>query len=208
MQKKLYFLDDQEKNRILNLHENRTQSQYLVNEQETNIVSPDVAIITLESLMKNYKGKLVQFFKDFPTTYKDTYNALPEKTKETLVTWSKIPCVTNSVNVTPTFLGDKTIVFDGGGFYWYGNMRKMNKQTKEMVSFYCSSDGKAVDGTPQGAPNPVQIPTMGKVLPGVFTPEKLQQIRTTIGSKETGTTLSQTDINNLYTTLFNQLPKK
>jgi hypothetical protein len=29
MQKKLYFLDESEKNRILNLHENRTQKQYL-----------------------------------------------------------------------------------------------------------------------------------------------------------------------------------
>lgn len=32
MQKKLYFLDEQEKNRILNLHENRTQNQYLLTE--------------------------------------------------------------------------------------------------------------------------------------------------------------------------------
>ena len=33
MQKKLYFLDEDEKNRILNLHESRTKKQYLVNEQ-------------------------------------------------------------------------------------------------------------------------------------------------------------------------------
>ena len=32
MQNKLYFLDEQEKNRILNLHESRTQGQYLLNE--------------------------------------------------------------------------------------------------------------------------------------------------------------------------------
>jgi len=32
MQKKLYFLDQEEKNRILNLHESRTRKQYLVNE--------------------------------------------------------------------------------------------------------------------------------------------------------------------------------
>lgn len=32
MQKKLYFLDEQEKNRILNLHESRTHGQYLLNE--------------------------------------------------------------------------------------------------------------------------------------------------------------------------------
>ena len=33
MQKKLYFLNEEEKNRILNLHESRTKKQYLINEQ-------------------------------------------------------------------------------------------------------------------------------------------------------------------------------
>jgi hypothetical protein len=32
MQKKLYFLNEEEKNRILNLHESRTKNQYLLNE--------------------------------------------------------------------------------------------------------------------------------------------------------------------------------
>ena len=32
MQKKLYFLNEEEKNRILNLHESRTKRQYLINE--------------------------------------------------------------------------------------------------------------------------------------------------------------------------------
>jgi hypothetical protein len=36
MQKKLYFLNEEEKNRILNLHESRTKKQYLVNEQEVD----------------------------------------------------------------------------------------------------------------------------------------------------------------------------
>ena len=35
MQKKLYFLDEQEKNRIIELHESRTQKQYLLNEAST-----------------------------------------------------------------------------------------------------------------------------------------------------------------------------
>lgn len=33
MQKKLYFLNEEEKNRILNLHESRTKKQYLISEQ-------------------------------------------------------------------------------------------------------------------------------------------------------------------------------
>ena len=33
MQKKLYFLNEEEKNRILNLHESRTRKQYLTSEQ-------------------------------------------------------------------------------------------------------------------------------------------------------------------------------
>ena len=32
MQKRLYFLNEEERNRILNLHESRTKKQYLVNE--------------------------------------------------------------------------------------------------------------------------------------------------------------------------------
>lgn len=36
MQKKLYFLDEEEKNRILNLHESRTKKQYLISEQTTS----------------------------------------------------------------------------------------------------------------------------------------------------------------------------
>lgn len=35
MQKKLYFLDEQEKNRIIELHESKTQKQYLLNEAST-----------------------------------------------------------------------------------------------------------------------------------------------------------------------------
>jgi hypothetical protein len=35
MQKKLYFLNEEEKNRILNLHESRTKKQYLISEEST-----------------------------------------------------------------------------------------------------------------------------------------------------------------------------
>jgi hypothetical protein len=39
MQKKLYFLDQDEKNRILNLHESRTKKQYLLNELSPSLSS-------------------------------------------------------------------------------------------------------------------------------------------------------------------------
>ena len=53
MQKKLYFLDEQEKNRILNLHESRTQGQYLLSEQTGEIPYPtDVSKQAVDKILK------------------------------------------------------------------------------------------------------------------------------------------------------------
>ena len=48
MQKKLYYLDEQEKNRILNLHESRTKKHYLINETESKTQAEIEAIIKEE----------------------------------------------------------------------------------------------------------------------------------------------------------------
>ena len=56
MKKKLYFLDEEEKNRILNLHESRTKKQYLINEQSIPGVSQDAIDKILDFSAKNKRG--------------------------------------------------------------------------------------------------------------------------------------------------------
>lgn len=126
--------------------------------------------------------------------------------------WKKYPCVTTTGKKYS--LPDGSFVYGLDGYYFYGNGRKMNLKTKEMSNFVCDENDntKIKDFKPevpqqQPATNYQQV-AGGYVSPNLVTPEKIQQIRTTIGSQETSKTLSQTDINNLYTTLFNALPKK
>ena len=52
MQKKLYFLNEEEKNRILNLHETRTKKQYLLNEQ-TEVCPNQLPMDRVESDIRN-----------------------------------------------------------------------------------------------------------------------------------------------------------
>jgi len=69
MQKKLYFLNEEEKNRILNLHESRTKKQYLISEQEISGVSQE-AINKILSLSKKNKSALRGSYL-FPTQQKE-----------------------------------------------------------------------------------------------------------------------------------------
>ena len=69
MQKKLYFLNEEEKNRILNLHESRTKKQYLISEQEISGVSQE-AINKILSLSKKNKSGFQGIYL-FPTQQKE-----------------------------------------------------------------------------------------------------------------------------------------
>ena len=72
MNKKLYFLDEDEKNRILNLHESRTKKQYLLSEQ------------TIPSMFQ----PISQVFSE-PTEKKSK----EEKQTQRPTGWEKYPCV-------------------------------------------------------------------------------------------------------------------
>lgn len=310
MQKKLYFLDEQEKNRILYLHESRTKGQYLLNEvddlgtqqyqqsqgvettkektpQQKKFDDKKNRVKTLDSkcsgakVNKNnplylefgnwinssgkwQKGRLEKILKkinnlqqycEVSQTLKSLatpgqpYEYLKKSIGEYLESqisrvaswtqwfeqplkplldsvglnkaekgassneaWKKYPCVTTTGKKYS--LPDGSFVYGLDGYYFYGNGRKMNLKTKEMSNFVCDENDntKIKDFKPevpqqQPATNYQQV-AGGYVSPNLVTPEKIQQIRTTIGSQETSKTLSQTDINNLYTTLFNALPKK
>jgi len=87
MQKKLYFLNEEEKNRILNLHESRTKKQYLISEQEVaqSTLHKQKNEIAWDKFLKNVKNSLKgyceknQSGKVDPGTLTNFKNAVEEK---------------------------------------------------------------------------------------------------------------------------------
>ena len=154
MQKKLYFLDEQEKNRILNLHESRTNQQYWT-----------------ENIFSDH-------FKNLGTGIN-------------IQGWEKYPCVVTSKNVKPILRKDNTVIYDGGGFLWFGNGRKMNKTNKEMSTYYCGADGKVKVDQPT---KQVSVGGMGNVISSVK--PQLPEVLKLAGLS--GTDLNQDNINKLY----------
>jgi hypothetical protein len=87
MQKKLYFLNEEEKNRILNLHESRTKKQYLIIEQEVaqstlykqkNEIAWDKFLKNIKNSLKGYCEKN-QSGKVDPGTLTNFKNAVEER---------------------------------------------------------------------------------------------------------------------------------
>jgi len=157
MKKELYFLDEDEKNRILNLHESRTKGQYLNENIFSNLFKTLGTNINIEG-------------------------------------WDKYPCVVKSTNVKPVLRKDNTVMFDGGGFLWFGNGRKMNKTTREMSTYYCGADGKVKVDKPTAD---VSVGGTGMVVSSVK--GQLPEVLKLAGLS--GSDLSQENINKLYDVL-------
>jgi hypothetical protein len=105
--------------------------------------------------------------------------------------WEKFPCVVQSKNVKPILRKDNTVMYDGSGFLWFGNGRRMNKTTKEMSTYYCGTDGK-IQITP--VTSGTNIIGMGKVINSVK--PQIPEVLKLAGLS--GTDLSQENINKLY----------
>lgn len=153
MKNRLYYLDESEKLRILNLHENHKKniiSEVGGVESYKPSQSPSVSTVTPEnqadSLIKILQGIKGNIFQYFEMLLSQTSLGLPDKTKESIQEWLSYPCVINSINVVPSLLSDKSIVFTGGGHYWYGNGRNMNINDRTMGDYHCGPDGKVAAG--------------------------------------------------------------
>lgn len=72
-----------------------------------------------------------------------------KKVKETLVGWDKFPCVTTNPDAKKVLLKDGSVTYDLIGFYFYGNGRKMDKDTRLMSNYFCNPDGTIGEGVPQ-----------------------------------------------------------
>jgi hypothetical protein len=245
MNKKLYFLDENEKDRILNLHESRTKKQYLLSEQKFDFAPEKTTKTTtsksstpaqkkfydrkervktldskcssptpndknplykklgdwmdytgtgdswgtgsLEGILKEIKN--IQQYCEISATlkskgtpkgrnkesigeyllrrikYMNSWEQYFEKPLDTLLSsiglnktekakgsndaWKKYPCVTTTGKKYS--LPDGSFVYQLGGYYFYGNGRKMNLKTKEMSDFVCdeTDNTKIKDFEPQ-----------------------------------------------------------
>ncbi len=93
--KKLYFFDESERERILNLHESATKNQYLINEQETSTPAANIPGVTTTAAATPDNQKIAME-KGYGPVSKEKADELasqgwPAKPKADV--WSKFPCV-------------------------------------------------------------------------------------------------------------------
>jgi hypothetical protein len=69
-----------------------------------------------------------------------------ELLKDVPESWKKYPCVALSKNVKQKKTSDGTIVYEGGGFVWFDNGKKIDPKTEEVSSYSCTPDGKVKSG--------------------------------------------------------------
>jgi len=56
--------------------------------------------------------------------------------------WKKYPCVSLSKNVKQEKTSDGTIVYEGGGYVWFDNGKRIDPKTEEISLYSCTPDGK------------------------------------------------------------------
>lgn len=79
--------------------------------------------------------------------------------KEIPAGWEKYPCVINSKNVVEKKLSDGTIVYEGGGYFWINDGRRVDKETREVSNYSCGSDGKVkIEPTTSSIPDKETLP--------------------------------------------------
>jgi hypothetical protein len=149
---------------------------------------------------------------------------LPQATKDSITTWKKFPCVMTSGGIKIMLSPDNTILFVGGGRYWYNTGKSVSISDQSVGDYHCGSDGRIAAGLPKDGKSDSntdtkntgtekqtetsttqpttnqtqQVSGMGYIYQNVFTPNVVTDLRGKIGSTDTSKTLSQTDINLLY----------
>jgi hypothetical protein len=113
--KKLYFLNEEEKNRILNLHESATKRQYL----------------------SEFRPSVFYTSKAQPT------NSAQKKTAEEEKRWSTLySCVVNQakkLNIQPTKYSDGSTSYLINGYTYYNNGIKAKSST-EKLEYNCQTE--------------------------------------------------------------------
>jgi hypothetical protein len=134
------------------------------------------------------------------------------KTVSGLGGWKKFPCVFNNPSAIdyqtrqkPTEKSDWIEI----GKIVYGKVGKKftDGDNQNQTNYTCETETslKQGGGSTGGGTNQV---AGGTILAQVVTPQVVTQLRTLGGLTDTAQTLTQKDINDLYTMFYNQLPKK
>jgi hypothetical protein len=115
--KKLYFLDEEEKNRILNLHESATKRQYLGEQEDSSFggfPTADINPLSPKNLIPGLKRE---------DNWKTTYSCVP------------------SQGVKPSKLSDGSTAYLINGVTYYNNGRK-KLANGTMTGYTCSTEFK------------------------------------------------------------------
>jgi hypothetical protein len=119
MQKKLYFLNEEEKNRILNLHESRTKKQYLISEQTTcpNSLSLDDVQDKIKELAETLKTMDAVFIRGYyiRDRAKIVYDSIKKLDSKNVFDNVENKCL-NALSYTIDTFKDysKGVIFQGG----------------------------------------------------------------------------------------------
>jgi hypothetical protein len=129
--KKLYFLNEEESIRILNLHKDATKRQYL--SEELPFTSVDIASTKTPIDSKSFN------YQDYNTPTNDVYGKLGNPTDKKDPTpisrstdrelWKKYPCIVNHPKAKETIEDDGEIYYDLNDFTYYTDGTKI-KWTK------------------------------------------------------------------------------
>jgi len=159
--KKLYFLDEEEKNRILNLHESATKRQYLGEQAVTSGWSPDpTGNKTWEYQFKNGKwfarkiGQTKEYDISANTKYANSVKILndkyPEAIKSVTTTTTNTTPVENTTKQIQALLGlEQTGVMDSGLLQKIND--KLNGSGTASAPAAATGTPAAATGTPAAA---------------------------------------------------------
>jgi hypothetical protein len=161
--KKLYFLDEEEKQRILNIHESATKRQYL-SEQET---SPFGNTSPMDNLNPLSPKNLIPGLKR-EDNWKTTYSCVP------------------SQGVKPTKLSDGSTKYLINGVTYYNNGRK-KLANGTMTGYTCSTEfkDKSTPNSPSSQDKAKKIQQYKQQVV-TKTSDTTKQIQKLLGLPETG----------------------
>ena len=228
MQKKLYFLNEEEKNRILNLHESRTKNQYLLNEgpsrESFNKKINDICNAGTYGTgnlspteVQEISGQLSNIYLKPNSGYmnNDSLNRMTQLIYRTKLISNFCLVLKKFNETTQRNLMREFDRFIYQNTAWDLTIRvPLDNLIKTSDEFKQKSDAdyqKISQGTKSPtstgspllpAPSRAPVTGMGSVL---ISPQQVTTLRTSAGLTGTGNSLSQQDINDLYA-LINKLP--
>ena len=194
--KQLYFFDESERERILNLHESATKRQYIITEQETSTPAANIPGVTTTAAAApdNVKIAMEKGYGAVTKEYADqlaSQNWPAKPTTQQPTGWEKYPCVTKLKGATVEKLSGNSTSYKKDGVFYYNNGRK--KLADGTMANYTCNDPEFKPSTTTQQPY-----KHTKSLQSVQT--KLKEVDPNFSSTDT-TKMDQATINKIYNLL-------